>query len=525
MKRLPNFSAQALSLLGVLVLAAACSEETSFVEYQKHTVARGDMRITIRQRGTIEARDPANVQSPLFGRATILDMVPEGTLVKEGDWLFTLDVESQREKLLAQQISAKSAEQNLINARKQLEIRRQQNESDIKRAELNVLFADLNKKQYVEGDLPREQQTVEAEITLAKEELERARDTLNWSIQLEEKGFISTDKLKSDELAVRRRQIDQELAEKKKVVLDDYTSKKRLRELESEFEESRRELERVKTRAEASYAQRFADVEAQEAKYQLEAKKLARLEHQVANNVVHSPRDGIIIYAREGRGRDSKPIEPGADVREGQTVMTIPEMDRVLVDVDVHESSVPMVQLGLPVIVTTDTGETTQGEIEYVATVADSQSWWRNPDLKVYSTKVTIDNTSGRLRPGMNCYAEIIIEELDDVVNVPVQAVHSNGGQSFVYLDEGGQPALHEIKVGLNNTEFVHVLDGLEGGESIYLAVPPDAPPVPLWEGSRPQASIERRAAKKAEAGESKGKGRGARSGRGRGKPASRQDG
>ena len=64
MTRLTYFSARALSLLGALVLVASCSEETSFVEDQKHTVARGDLRITIRQRGTIEARDPVNVQSP-----------------------------------------------------------------------------------------------------------------------------------------------------------------------------------------------------------------------------------------------------------------------------------------------------------------------------------------------------------------------------------------------------------------------------------------------------------------------------
>lgn len=469
-------------LLLSLCFVAGCSEATDDFDYQVHTVERSDLRITIRQKGTIEARDPFAVQNPIEGKSEILEMVPEGTYVKEGDFLFSLDVSNQQDQALQQRISTSNADQQLFNARQQLEITKQQNESDVKNAELDVLFAGLDMKQYLEGDLPSEQESVDADITLSAEEQERSKETLSWSVKLAEKGYISKDKLDADRLLVKRREIEKKLAERRLEVLTKYTSKKRIRELESKLDESKRELQRVKARSSASQRQKEADLSARAAQYELEKKKQERIEHSLTNNKVYSPRAGIVIYAREGGRRERKPMEAGSQVRKGQTILELPDMDKVLVDVDVHESSVHMVSLGLPVIITTDTGETIVGNIESVATVADSQSWYRNPDLKVYSTKVTIDNPGRKLKPGMNCYAEVIIKDIKDALSVPTQAVYDNGQKTYCYVKVDDQPVLREIKVGLNNTESIHVLEGIDEGDEVYLAVPDDAPAVPMAE-------------------------------------------
>ena len=463
-----------------LVCIPGCGDDESTFEYQTHVVRKVDMMISIRQKGEIEARDPVKISNPLEGKCIILDLVDEGSYVEKGDWLFELDVSEQRDKLLQQEISTSTAEQTLFTAEQQLEIQRQQNQSDIKKAELNLLFAELDLKQYVEGDLPRERETLEAEITLATEELKRANETLSWSIKLAEKGYISNDKLESDRLAVKRQSINQDLANRKKSVLDKYTSQKSQKELQENLSEAGRELLRVKARAAAAESQDKNEVSNRRSQSELEKQKLARLKHMVENNVVKSPCDGLVIYGREGRGRDTKPIEPGTTVREGQSILTIPNMERVVVDVNVHESSVHLVQLKQPVIVSTDTGETLRGEVEFVATVADSQSWYRNPDLKVYSTKVTVDNKDRKLRPGMNCYAEIVIDHLEDVTAVPVQAVHDNGEKSYVYLKTDGEPILTEVELGLNNNELVHVKSGISTGDEVFLAAPHDAEPIPI---------------------------------------------
>ena len=67
-------------------LLAACGEEETF-EYQTQAVRRGHLRISVKQKGSIEARDPVRVTNPLEGNSTILWIIPEGETVKKGDKL------------------------------------------------------------------------------------------------------------------------------------------------------------------------------------------------------------------------------------------------------------------------------------------------------------------------------------------------------------------------------------------------------------------------------------------------------
>ncbi|MEZ6197247.1 MAG: efflux RND transporter periplasmic adaptor subunit [Planctomycetota bacterium] len=509
----------ALAVLGLTL--PGCSEEKEKFEYQSTKVKKSDLRIYIRQKGEIQSSDPVSVVNPLPGRPILLSIVEEGTLVKKGDKLFDIDVNDAQDRLLQQNISTSSAEQALFKAEQDLEIEIQQNESDVKKAELDVLFAELDRKQYLEGDLPREIEEHESDIKLSEEELKRAKDTLTWSRRLAEKGYISGDKLESDELSVKRNQIQVRLNQLKKDVLDEYTSTKRKEELRSNLEEAKRELKRVQAKTAASLAQRQNEVKSRKAQYEFEVAKLEKIKNEVTNNVVYSPADGYVVYAREGGRRDAKPIEAGSQLREGQVVCTIPNMDRVKVDVDVHESWVQKVAVGMPVLITTDTGALLQGEVERIASVPDSQSWYRNPDLKVYSTEVTVENPGGVLRPGMNCAAEIILAQLEDVVNIPVQSVYSNGQKTFCYVKKSdGKAELREIEVGNHNGEMIHVKGGLEVGEDIYLALPHDAPSLPLAETVTAKVEIKPRAhpgAGEKPAGDSEagGAGAGAENGRG----------
>ena len=109
---------------------------------------------------------------------------------------------------------------------------------------------------------------------------------------------------------------------------------------------------------------------------------------------------------------------------------------------DVHEASLQKVRADLPAIVTVDAlpGKKFMGTVTRIAPLPDPQSMRMNPDLKVYKTEIALDSDDPQLRSGMNCKAEIIVEQHSDTVYVPVQAVLRVGGQPTVYvLNEGGQ--------------------------------------------------------------------------------------
>jgi HlyD family secretion protein len=72
----------------------------------------------------------------------------------------------------------------------------------------------------------------------------------------------------------------------------------------------------------------------------------------------------------------------------------------------------------------------------------------------------------------MSCRVEILVEQYEDVLFVPIQAVTKVDGQSVVYVADGARSQIRPVETGLDNNRMVHVLSGLAAGEKILLNPP-----------------------------------------------------
>jgi hypothetical protein len=97
---------------------------------------------------------------------------------------------------------------------------------------------------------------------------------------------------------------------------------------------------------------------------------------------------------------------------------------------------------------------------------------WMNPDLKVYNSEIYLDSNDSALRTGMSCKAEIIVEQYEEAIYVPVQAVLRVGGVPTVYVPAGETFEARQVEIGLDNDRMVRVTDGLEPGEVVLLTPP-----------------------------------------------------
>ena len=95
-----------------------------------------------------------------------------------------------------------------------------------------------------------------------------------------------------------------------------------------------------------------------------------------------------------------------------------------------------------------------------------------NPDLKEYPTEILIDGGAGELRNGMGCKAEIIVEQYEKALYVPVQCVVRIAGETFVWVRGAGGDVQRKVTVGLDNSRFVRILSGLSAGEEVSLTPP-----------------------------------------------------
>jgi HlyD family secretion protein len=140
-------------------------------------------------------------------------------------------------------------------------------------------------------------------------------------------------------------------------------------------------------------------------------------------------------------------------------------------EIDIHESNLEKIKIGLPAVITVDAlpGKKFFGTVTQIAPLPDAQSMWMNPDLKVYNTEIQLEGSESSLRTGMSCQAEIIIQQHQDVLYVPVQAVMRVAGEPTVYVKDGATSMPRKVKIGLDNNRMIHIIDGLKEGEVVLL--------------------------------------------------------
>jgi hypothetical protein len=152
-------------------------------------------------------------------------------------------------------------------------------------------------------------------------------------------------------------------------------------------------------------------------------------------------------------------------------------MSQMGVNVKVHESQVKKVKIGQTALIRVDAepGIVLEGRVAELALMPDSSSSRYTPNLKVYPSNIHITGTHPWLRPGMNAKVEIVVDQLSDVVFVPVQSVEVEQDQHYCYIRSGAKLERRFIKTGVFNDEFIEVRDGVRAGEEVALALPKKA--------------------------------------------------
>ncbi|SDE09606.1 efflux RND transporter periplasmic adaptor subunit [Desulfuromonas thiophila] len=439
-------------------------------------VKRAPLTINVLASGTIKARDQVVISNSLEGRTTILSLVAEGTQVRAGELLIELDASSLQDRRIDQQIVVQNAEAAFVQARENLEVVKNQARSDVEQARLARRFARDDLAKYQQGEYPAQQQEALARIALAEEELRRAEEKRSWSQVLFDERFLSQTELQADELAAQKARIDLELSRGRLTLLRDFDHPRRLLELKAEVDKTAMALERTERKAAADVVQAEAELLARTTTLERERGKLDKISQEIAKTRVLAPQDGMVIYATSTQASWRGAVEPlaaGQEVRERQELIYLPASGARLVETKIHESDLQQVQVGQRALVRLDAlpGQIFAGRVESIAVLPDATSAWLNPDLKLYNTEILLEAESHALRSGMNCQVEILIDQIDKALVLPLQAVLVQEGQALAY-QPGTPPRPVPVRLGRHNAYQVEIVDGLEAGAAVLLNPP-----------------------------------------------------
>jgi len=185
-------------------------------------------------------------------------------------------------------------------------------------------------------------------------------------------------------------------------------------------------------------------------------------ENALFNLTLYAPFSGTIIIVNKKVGEtaqitDPEPIIKLADLETQYFQAQIDEEDldqvspgqKVLIDLDAYPEKILIGQLF---------------EMEKTTTTDLAGN-------KVVKTKVRITKTDGAtLRLGLSGDAEIIQQQRQNIIIIPIEAFFKEDGKTFVYLLEGQKATKKAISIGLENDDFVEVISGLKAGQKVIIS-------------------------------------------------------
>ncbi len=199
-------------------------------------------------------------------------------------------------------------------------------------------------------------------------------------------------------------------------------------------------------------------------------RKLEITEEKLRKTKVISPIDGTVLTLPVIEGQV---VIAAASVNSGTTLMTVANLEKLLVQTHVNQVDVARLKVDQPVKLKVDSLKDVvmTGKINFIAPVATVKG-----SVKGFDIEATIENPSARLRPGMTVNLNIPIAKADSAVSVPVSAIfRGDGNKKVVYVRKGEGTERREVKIGVTNFDFAEIKDGVIEGETVLL-IEPDHP-------------------------------------------------
>lgn len=425
---------------------------------------KGSLESTVTVDGICELQGPQN---------KIIFLVPEGNRVEKGEVVCRFDSAEIDKSIAQQEIKAKQAEGKLAATKQDIEIQRNDGESKVAEATVELRLAELNLQKYQEGDYNAEIADMEGNIAQNTQKLEEAVNKLEQYKDLVKRGFKSLEQLRSVEQEHSQFKSFVERDRLKLQIKRQFEYQLKTVELQSKVDQSRSKIERAKATLEAQLAKAQSEYEAAEATLGIEERQLKELLEQKTKTEIKADQSGVVAYANEPWYDSSRQIREGAVVYSRQKIFSLPDMSNMQVVVNIHESLVKKVKVGQTAEIRIDAfpNLVLEGKVKSVAHLADSNRYYDSGGAKVYKTVVSVERMPHEeLRPSMTAEVKIQVRTLHNALVVPIQAVAERKGKHHAYVvDARGDIQRREVEVGESNEKLIQVMKGLEEGELVVL--------------------------------------------------------
>ena len=175
---------------------------------------------------------------------------------------------------------------------------------------------------------------------------------------------------------------------------------------------------------------------------------------------ITAPFDGVVTHRYADPGAL---IQAGTSSSQTLPIVDIEEESRLRLVFPVPESAVAQIRVGQKVHVSVSAlQESFDAAISRFSDKVDRET-------RTMQTEADIDNRHGRFKPGMYADATIIVQERDNAISVPVEAVSMAGDAAVLIVNHNGIVQSRPVTVGLTTANRCEILKGLLPGDLIVI--------------------------------------------------------
>jgi multidrug efflux pump subunit AcrA (membrane-fusion protein) len=367
-------------------------------------VKQGNFKVVVTTTGELRARNFVKIQGPNSMPAQVYNskitwIVPEGTVVKQGDKIAELDRSPAATRLQQVNLDLQKAQAEFTNQSLDSALTLSQAREDVRTAE----YALEEKK-------------------LAKEQAQYEAPTIK-----------------------RQAEIDYEKAQRA-------------------LEQSKRNLDTKTKQAAAKLTIAGAELGRQQQNQKL-------VTDAIAGFTINAPSSGMVIYVREYDGK-KKGVGSMWNTWDN-VVATLPDLTQMESQTYINEVDVRKLAVGQTVAISLDADPTKKltGKVTEIANVGEQRP---NQDSKVFEVKIEVAQSDTTLRPGMTTSNAIEVASIPNVLSIPLEAVTSDSGYSYVYKRSGHGIVRQMIETGAMNDNEIIVRKGLSPDDRVLLTAPTD---------------------------------------------------
>ena len=186
---------------------------------------------------------------------------------------------------------------------------------------------------------------------------------------------------------------------------------------------------------------------------------------QAALQLAKAHLDKTVIHAPFGGVVGLRKVSVGDYLAIGTDIVNLEQIDPLKTDFRIAEVYVGAVKRGQKIELGIDAfaGEKFAGEVYAIDPLIDESG-------RSILLRAKLPNPDGRLRPGLFVRVSLVLNERDDAIQVPEQALVPQGQDQFVFKVEGDKVAMTKVTVGIRRDGMAEIVEGLAPGDQVVTA-------------------------------------------------------